>query len=122
KKAVRAATRMAILSKFLDREVVVVDALRFPEIGTKQMVAVLEALDLDETTCLVGIGESEVDEDRRVYLSGRNIPGVPVHPAAQFNAYEVLRAKRLLLTRAALDELRRKKVARRPEEPAGAGA
>jgi large subunit ribosomal protein L4 len=120
KKAVRAATRMALLSRFLDQEVVVIDALNFPEIGTKQMVAVLEALNLDETTCLIGIGESEVDEDRTVYLSARNIPGVTVHPASQFNAYEVLRPKRLLLTRAALEELRQKKAARRAQEPAAA--
>jgi large subunit ribosomal protein L4 len=105
KKAVRAATRMAILSKFQDQETVVVDELKFPEIGTKQMVEVLEALDLDGTTCLVGLGEGEVDENKTVYLSARNIPGVEVHPASQFNAYTVLKPKRLVLTRAALNEL-----------------
>src|SRR5437868_8895781 len=36
KKAVRAATRMALLSRFLDKEVLVIDELKFPEIGTKQ--------------------------------------------------------------------------------------
>src|SRR6059036_3888070 len=35
KKAVRAATRMAILSKLQDNETVVVDALSFPEAKTK---------------------------------------------------------------------------------------
>src|SRR5437763_16998343 len=44
KKAVRAATRMAILSKLQDNETVVVDEVRFPEIGTKQMVGLLQAL------------------------------------------------------------------------------
>jgi len=105
KKAVRAATRMAILSKLQDQETVIVDELKFPEIGTKQMVAVLEALNLDETTCLVGIGAGEVDEDKTVYKSARNIRGVDVAPASQFNAYGVLKPKRLLLTRAALQEL-----------------
>src|SRR5438067_6548650 len=46
KKAVRAATRMAILSRFLDREVIVIDELRLPEIRTRQMVEILEALGL----------------------------------------------------------------------------
>src|SRR5213593_5039577 len=46
KKAVRAATRMALLSKFQDQETVVVDELRFPEIKTRQMVEVLRALNL----------------------------------------------------------------------------
>src|SRR6476659_4748939 len=64
KTAVRAATRMAILSKFQDQETVVVDELRSPEIKTRQMVEVLRALDLDGTTCLVGLGEKDLDENR----------------------------------------------------------
>ena len=42
KKAVRSATRMAILSKLQDQETVVVDELKVPEIKTKQMVEILE--------------------------------------------------------------------------------
>src|SRR5262249_28948329 len=71
RKAVRAATRMAILSKFQDQEAVVIDELKFDEIRTKQMVEVLRALDLEETTCLVGLGAAEVDEDKTVYRSAR---------------------------------------------------
>src|SRR5437016_2747241 len=44
KKAVRAAARMALLSKLQDNETVVVDTLSFPEIKTKLMVQVLDAL------------------------------------------------------------------------------
>src|SRR5436853_6008302 len=36
KKVVRAATRMAILSKFRDNEAVIVDELKLPEIKTRQ--------------------------------------------------------------------------------------
>jgi large subunit ribosomal protein L4 len=105
RKAVRSATRMALLSKLQDQETVVVDELKLPEIKTKQMVEVLRALDLDGTTCLVGLGARDLDEDRTVYMSARNIPGLEVFPTSQFNAYNVLRPKRLLLTRAALEEL-----------------
>jgi large subunit ribosomal protein L4 len=105
KKAVRAATRMAILSKFQDQETLVVDELKFPEIRTKQMAEVLNALKLDGVTCLVGLGGRDVDEKQTVYKSARNIRGVEVTPAKQLNAYAVLRSKRLLLTRAALEEL-----------------
>jgi large subunit ribosomal protein L4 len=42
----------------------------------------------------------------KLYRSARNIRGVQLLPASQFNAYTVLRQKRLVLTRAALDELR----------------
>jgi large subunit ribosomal protein L4 len=105
KKAVRAATRMAILSKLQDQETVVVDELKLPEIKTQQMAKILQALDLDGTTCLLGLGAKDVDENKTVYLSARNIAGLEVSPASQFNAYDVLRPKRLLLTRAALEEL-----------------
>ena len=47
KKAVRAATRMAILSKFQDNEAVIIDDLKLPEIKTKQMAGVLKALKLE---------------------------------------------------------------------------
>jgi large subunit ribosomal protein L4 len=105
KKAVRSATRMAVLSRLRDQETVVVDELRLPEIKTKHMVGVLRALDLEGTTCLLGIGRQEVDPDKTIYRSARNIPGMQISPAAEFNAYAVLRPKRLLLTRAALAEL-----------------
>src|SRR5437764_10105173 len=54
KKAVRAATRMALLSKFQDQETVVIDELSLPEIKTQQMAGVVKALKLDGITCLVG--------------------------------------------------------------------
>ncbi|MBX9677458.1 MAG: 50S ribosomal protein L4 [Gemmataceae bacterium] len=104
KKAVRAATRMAILSKLKDHEAIIVDAIQLPGIKTKAMAEILKSLKVT-TTCLVTIGASEVDEKKSVYLSGRNIKGVEVHPASQLNAYAVLRPKRLLLTKAALSEL-----------------
>jgi large subunit ribosomal protein L4 len=105
KKAVRAATRMAILSKFQDQEALVIDDLSLPEIKTKQMATILQSLRLAGTTCLIGTAGL----DNNVFKSARNIRGVEVLPAGQFNAYTVLKQKRLLLTRAALDELRKNK-------------
>ncbi|MCI0641869.1 MAG: 50S ribosomal protein L4 [Gemmataceae bacterium] len=109
KKAVRAATRMAILSKLQDNEAVILDELKFPEIKTKQMAQVLNNLQLQGLTCLVGLAKGEVDASQTVYRSARNIRGIEVAPAALFNAYGVLKPKRLLLTKAALEELRKAK-------------
>jgi large subunit ribosomal protein L4 len=106
KKAVRAATRMAILSRLQDQEAVIIDSLKFPEIKTKQMADVLKNLKLDKTTCLVGVARAEVDEQKTVYMSARNIRGIEVAPTSAFNAYDVLKPKKLLLTKAALEELR----------------
>src|SRR5262245_3831152 len=135
KKAVRAATRMAILSKFEDNEVVVVEDLKVAEVKTKPVAALLntmlqtavkveqpdaeqqkEALKKDKKTWLVGIP----DYDETLYKSMRNIHGVKLQPVSQFNAYTVLRQKRLLLTRAALEELRKGPPTKKekPEAPA----
>jgi large subunit ribosomal protein L4 len=128
KRAVRAATRMAILSKFRDGEAVVLDELTLTAPKTKDVLAVLKAVKVGKQT--VRNGEQSVEKDLtladqtvligtagydlNVYLSGRNIEGVKVLPADEFNAYTVLKHKRLLLTRAALDALREKKPTRRP--------
>jgi large subunit ribosomal protein L4 len=103
KKAVRAATRMAILSKFQDNEAIVVDDLNLSEVKSKQIATLLKALKLKGVSCLLGTAEY----DKNAYLSARNIAQVEILPASQFNAYTVLRQKRLVLTKAALEELRK---------------
>jgi large subunit ribosomal protein L4 len=108
KKMVRAATRMAILSKFQDQEAIILDDLSLSEVKTKQMADILKSLKLTQTTCLIGTAGL----DPVVYKSARNIRGVEVLPAGQLNAYMVLKQKRLLLTRAALDELRKRPAAK----------
>jgi large subunit ribosomal protein L4 len=116
KKAVRAATRMAILSKFQDNEAVIVDDLAVSEVKTKPVAAALAAikktLNLPRTTILLGTA----GYDKNLYLSARNIDGVEIMPVREFNTYTVLRQKRLVLTRAALEELRKG-----PPAPAPAG-
>ncbi|MGL5094817.1 MAG: 50S ribosomal protein L4 [Planctomycetia bacterium] len=97
----KAATRMAILSKFLDNEAVIVDGLTLPGPKTKQMTAVLKALGVAEQSCLI----STQGVDKNVYLSARNIERVEVLPAHELNAYVLLRRKRLVLTKPALEAL-----------------
>src|SRR5262245_27228114 len=105
KKAVRAATRMAILSKFQDNEAVIVEDLAMPvDAKTKQVAGILKALKLQGASCLV----STAGIDKNLYRAARNIPGVEVLPASDLNAYTILRQKRLILTKAALQELRTK--------------
>lgn len=101
KKARRLATKMALLSKFTDAEAIVVDGLSLSEVKTKRMVGILKALGLSRQTCLI----ATEGNDKNVYLSARNLKGVDILPAAELNAYAVLRRKRLLVTRQALESL-----------------
>lgn len=102
KKALRLATRMAIRSKIDDGELVVIDKLAFDAPKTSAMAAILKALGLDGTTTLVATAEL----DAVVYKSGRNIGGVAVQPVRELNALSVLKPKRMLVTREALDRIK----------------
>ncbi len=70
RKAVQAATRMAIASKLLSGQVVVVDKLTFDAPKTKQMATTLKALGIDRGVTAT-LATAAVD--RNVYRSGRNI-------------------------------------------------
>ena len=123
KQAIRAATRMAILSKLADGEAVVVDSFGLGDAPkTKTVVGLLKAipagtkttkkgdvsvekkLTMADVSVLIGTGSN----DPVVYRSARNIEGVEVLPAADFNAFAVMKQKRLVLTRDALTALRNK--------------
>ncbi|MDA0658217.1 MAG: 50S ribosomal protein L4 [Planctomycetota bacterium] len=104
KKAVRLATRMAIASKIIDGEVVVLDDLAMAAPRTKEMAAILKALQLQGVTTLLALPE----RDTNIYKSARNIEGVTVSPVADLNALAVLRPRRLLVTKSALDAIRQR--------------
>ncbi len=99
KKAIRAATKMAIASKFNDGEVVVVDSLDMAAPKTKEFAAVLRALGLEGLTTIVATS----DYSNNLYMSSRNVPGVSVTRVADLNALSVLRPKRMLLTKDAVE-------------------
>jgi len=99
RKAVRAATRMAIRSKIEGGGVVVIDELGFDEPRTKEMAAVLKALGLAGVRTLIATDGL----DRNVYKSARNIEGASVSPVADLNALAVLTPRRLLVTKGTLD-------------------
>ena len=98
RKALQVATRMAVASKINDSQITLIDALSANAPKTKEAAAVLKALSIQETV-LVAVETYNAD----LYKSFRNIEGVRILPVAEINAYEVLRPKRLLMTKAALE-------------------
>lgn len=99
KKAVRLATRMALRSKFEDDQALVLDELSLAEIKTKQIADLLKAFDLSETSTLLVLPEY----DAVVWRSARNIPGLRVLPLAEMNTYDLLRRRKALIVKSALD-------------------
>lgn len=102
KKAVRLATRMAVASRIADQEIMLIDDLAFEAPRTKDMASILKALKIDGQTLLVAVDAYNLN----VYKSIRNLPGVNVLPISDLNALDVLRPKRLLMTKAALEAFR----------------
>lgn len=101
RKAVRAATRMAIASRIADNELVVIDSLTFAEPKTREMTGVLKALGLAGKSTLVALEDHNIN----VYKSARNIEKVTISPVAGLNALTVLTPRRILITKAAMDKL-----------------
>jgi large subunit ribosomal protein L4 len=109
RKAIQAATRMAIASRLQDNEVVVIDELAFGAPKTKEMSSILKALGLAGKSTLIATAAPDVN----VYKSGRNIDKVTISPVSELNALAVLVPRRVLVTKAALDAIREKAAAKK---------
>ncbi len=102
KKAVRAATRMALAGKIKGEQVVVIDKLSMDEPKTSAMAKMLKGIGVDGKTAL--IATSSVASN--VHKSARNIQGVSVLPVSDLNAFEILRPDKVLFTKEALDQMK----------------
>src|SRR3954469_16998447 len=102
RKALQSATRMALAAKVRDDELIVIDDLSLAAPRTKDMAAILKYLDCPKGQSLL---VATAGHDTNVYRSARNIEGVSVSPAADLNALSVLSSRRMLVTKAALDQL-----------------
>jgi large subunit ribosomal protein L4 len=89
----------ALSKRVAKGDVVVLDDLAFAAPRTREFVALLERFELTDALFVLG-GRNE-----NVELSARNLPGVCVLPPIGVNVYDVLRRSKLVLTRAAVDEL-----------------
>jgi large subunit ribosomal protein L4 len=143
KKAVRAAIRMALLSKFQDNQAIVLDGLSLAKPKTQEVAKIFRAIkrpDLSEAESAESVGETKAaargrtlerrtilfglpGQDHQLHLSARNIEGVMVAPVAEFNTYDILKQRYLVLTREALAKLKdRAKEASARRKPAPAAA
>lgn len=102
RKAVRAATRMAMAGKIQSEQVAVIDGLSMDAPKTKDIAALLGALDLQGKSALITTAEN----DPVVYKSARNIEKVQVTRVSDLNAYDILRPDQVLITRDAMDKFK----------------
>jgi len=100
-KKVRAlALRHALSTKAKAGELVVLDRASTPDGKTKALRARFEKLGLTNALFIDG---SELDD--AFARAARNIPNIDVLPVEGINVYDILRRKKLVLTKAAVDAL-----------------
>ncbi len=102
KKAKKLALFSALAARVRDNELIVVEDLHLDAPKTKQMVGILKALGVNGESCLIVIPNAS----EMVWKSSRNIPYIKVMTSAELNAYDVLKPKKILLTKEALDNIR----------------
>jgi large subunit ribosomal protein L4 len=100
KKVEKGALRVALAQKLRDGDVTVVDALTVAEIKTKAAAEMLKRLGVEGKALLV-----DVKPEDKLSLSVRNIQGVRILASNRVSARDVVNARRLVLTQAAIQKL-----------------
>lgn len=98
KKMRQLARRSALLAKLQGNAVAVIDSLTMSEPKTKVFYGMLQKLGADRG-CVLALARP----DEKVYRSGRNIPKTEIVPVYDLNAYEILRRRKLLMTKEAFE-------------------
>ena len=100
KKVVLGGLRAALAQKFQDGEVLVVDQLAVDEPRTRHAAELLGRLDVTVKAVLV-----DVRPDQKLSLAVRNIGGVQLVSTGRLGARDVVAARQVVMTRAAVERL-----------------
>jgi len=101
KKEKRLALKSALSYKVIDKELVVVDKIEFKTNKTKEMVNLLEKLNLTNKKVLVVL--EELNEN--VCLASRNLANVKILLPNELNSLDIVNADNMLITESALNKL-----------------
>lgn len=96
KKEKRYALKSALSARVADGKFIVVDELKLAGVKTKDMVKVLDNLNVKKALIVIG------DNDKNVVLSARNIPNVETALTNTINVYDILRYETFVATKAAV--------------------
>ena len=101
KKEKRLALKSALSYKVIDKELVVVDSINFETNKTKEMISLLEGLNLTNKKVLVCVEELTDN----VCLAARNLANVKIVLPSEINTFDLVSSDNLVITEKALNEL-----------------
>ena len=96
KKEKRLALKPALTSRVQENKLIVLDELKFDEIKTKKMQAVMDALKVSKALVILN------ENDENVVRSARNIKNVQTALTNTINVYDILKYNTVIVTKAAV--------------------
>ena len=100
KKEKRAALFGALTNKVEEGDLIVIDSLSFPEKKTKEFARVMTNLNIDGKALVV-----TAEHDENVICSARNLPKVATTLSTTLGVYDIMNAKKLVLTKDAVTKI-----------------
>lgn len=100
KKLRRLAMLSALSSKVIEKELIVLDELKFEAPKTKDMVTVLKNVNADRKALIV-----TAEKDDNVVKSAANIPGIRTALVTTMNVYEIINHTNLIVTKDAVNKI-----------------
>ena len=100
KKVKRLALKSALTTKVLENDIIVLDDLKLDAIKTKEMVKVLDNLNVDSSALIV-----LPEVDKNVVLSARNLQNVKTATTNTINTYDILRFNKFIVTKDAVAKI-----------------
>lgn len=105
KKMRRLANRNALLAKLKDGGIKVVSEIKLPEAKTRHVAGIWEKLGLDRTVVFaLSNHEQDKQANQSLLRAGRNMARTRFTSVAQLNAWDILRTRTVLMTRAGLEQ------------------
>ena len=100
KKVKRLAMKSALSSKVAEKEIIVLDELKFEEPKTKEMIKVLNNIKADKKALII-----TASKDENVVKSAANIPGVKTALVGTMNVYEIVNHNSFIVTKEAVEKI-----------------
>lgn len=99
RKEKRLALKSALSSRVANKELIVVDELKFDEIKTKEFVKVMNNLKVDRGLVVL------LDADQNVVLSGKNVASIKTTLVNTLNVYDVMKKGTVVITKDAAKKI-----------------
>jgi len=92
--------RKALSERLKAGDVIIVDDIKLASPKTKEMVNMIDALNIDGTTLIIS-----TSANKNLTLATRNLPNVDLTTSETLHTYDVLRQDKLIFTRSAFEKV-----------------